>query len=126
MSDAYKALVKERAIRKILSEKLGTKVIKKKLVYAVVDGQPRTHEYDLVAATKNGLLVGEVKASSYSSEARYPTKRARAFEGCVYLQVVNAVRKILVCTEREFFEHFKDDAKGLISEDIEIMLIEVE
>lgn len=125
MSDAYEALVKERTVRKILSKKLGTKVVKKKLVYAVVDGQPRTHEYDLVANIKDGLLVGEVKASSYSSEARYPTKRARAFEGCVYLQAIKAARKILVCTEREFFEHFKDDVKGLISDDIEIMLIEV-
>jgi hypothetical protein len=126
MSDAYEALVSERAVRKILSEKLGTKVVKKRLVYTVADGQPRTHEYDLVANTKNGLLIGEVKASSFSSGARYPTKRARAFEACVYLQAIEAARKILVCTEREFFEHFKDDAKGLISDDIEIMLIEVE
>lgn len=126
MSDAYEAIVKEKAARKILSEKLRTRVVKKKLVYAVVNGKPRTHEYDLVADTKNGLLVGEVKAASFSSEARYPTKRARAFEACVYLQAIEATRKILVCTEREFFEHFKDDAKGLISDDIEIMLFEVE
>ncbi len=125
MSGTYEALVKERTVRKILSKKLGTKVVKKKLVYAVVDGQPRTHEYDLVAHTKSGLLVGEVKASSYSSEARYPTKRARAFEGCIYLQAAKASRKTLICTEREFFEHFRDDARGLISDDIEIMLIEV-
>jgi hypothetical protein len=126
MSGTFEALVRERAVRKILSKKLGTKVVKKNLVYAVVDGKPRTHEYDLVANTKSGLLVGEVKASSYSSETRYPTKRARAFEGCIYLQAVKASRKILICTERKFFEHFRDDARGLISDDIEIMLIEVE
>jgi len=118
---------KEAAIRRILSEQLKTSVIKKKLVYAYdKNGLPRIHEFDLVANTENGLLVGEVKSSSYRNETRYwTTKFWRVLGACVYLERVEASQKILVLTEREFFEHFKVDAEGLISEDIKVKFIQV-
>ena len=118
---------KETAVRRILSEQLKTDVVKKKLVYAYdQNGLPRIHEFDLVANTENGLLVGEVKSSSYGNKARYwTTKFWRLLGACVYLERVEASRKILVLTERKLFEHFKVDAEGLISEDIEVKFIEV-
>lgn len=118
---------KETKVRKILSEQLKINIAKKKLVYAHdKEGFPKIHEFDLVANTENGLLVGEVKSSSYSNQARYwTTKFWRVLGACVYLERVEASRKILVLTEKEFYEHFKVDSEGLISKDIEIMLIEV-
>ena len=118
---------KETAVRRILSEQLKTNVVKKRLVYAHdKSGLPKVHEFDLVANTENGLLVGEVKSLSYGNQARYSTTKFwRALGACVYLEKVKASRKVLVLTEREFFEHFKIDSEGLISEDIEVMLIEV-
>lgn len=118
---------KEEKVRRILSEQLKTDVEKRKLVYARdKQGFPKIHEYDLVANTENGLLVGEVKSSSYSNEARYKTTKFwRVLGACIFLEKAEASRKILVLTEKEFFEHFKVDSEGLISEDIEIMLIEV-
>ena len=118
---------KETAVRRIFSEQLKTDVAKRKLVYAYdKSGQPKEHEFDLVANTKDGLLVGEVKSSSYGNQARYKTTKFwRVLGACVYLEKVKASRKVLVLTEREFFEHFKVDCEGLISEDIEVMLMEV-
>jgi len=124
MSKYYR---KEGKVRKILSEQLKINIAKRKLVYAHdKEGLPKIHEFDLVANTENGLLIGEVKSSSYSSQSRYQTTKFwRVLGACIYLEKVKASRKILVLTEKEFFEHFKVDSEGLISEDIEVMLIEV-
>jgi len=126
MSKYYR---REAKVRKILSEQLKINIVKKKLVYAHdKEGLPKMHEFDLVANTENGLLVGEVKSSAYASGGSSGYRNTnfwRVLGACILLEKVEASRKILVLTDRELYEHFKVDSEGLISEDIEIMLVDV-
>ena len=125
MSSEYSR--KEKRIREILSKELDTQVWKKKLeICHRSNGSIREHEFDIVAKTPQGLVVGEVKASRYGNEARFiTTKFHRVLTACVYLGRVKAVKKLLILTERKFYERFKEESEGLIDEDIEIRLIEL-
>jgi len=119
---------KEQRIRQILCKELNTHVRKGKLeVGQRSNGSMRKHEFDIVAKTPDGLVVGEVKASRYGNEARFiTTKFHRVLTACVYLGKAKAARKLLILTEREFYERFKEESDGLIDKDIEIRLIELE
>lgn len=125
MSSEYSR--KEKRIREILSKELNTQVRKEKLeICHRSNGSIREHEFDIVAKTPQGLVVGEVKASRYGNEARFiTTKFHRVLTACVYLGRVKAVKKLLILTERKFYERFKEESEGLIDEDIEIRLIEL-
>jgi len=120
-------LQKEQRVRQILSEELGTQVRKATLeVGRGINGSIREHEFDIVADTPDGLVVGEVKSSKYGNEARFiTTKFHRVLTACVYLGRVKASRKLLVLTEKKFYERFKEESHGLIDEDIEILLVEL-
>ena len=126
MGDEYRR--KEQRVREILSRELNTQVRKKKLeIGHRSNGSIRKHEFDIVAKTPEGLVIGEVKASRYGNEARFiTTKFHRVLTACVYLGKAKAVRKLLILTERKFYEMFKEESDGLIDEDIEIRLIELE
>ena len=117
---------KEERIREILSRELNTQVRKEKLVIGHRgDGSTIVHEFDIVARTEEGLMIGEVKASTYGNEARFiTTKFHRVLTACVYLGKVKAARKLLILTERKFYERFKEQSNGLIDKDIEVRLIE--
>jgi len=125
MEDDYRG--KEERIREILSRELNTHVRKGKLVIGYrSDGSAIVHEFDIVAKTEEGLIIGEVKASRYGTEARFiTTKFHRVLTACVYLGKVKAVRKLLILTERKFYERFKEESDGLIDNDIELRLMEL-
>jgi len=117
----------EERIREILSRELNTHVRKGKLeIGHRSDDSVIVHEFDIVAKTKEGLVIGEVKASIYGNEARFiTTKFHRVLTACIYLGKVKAVRKLLILTERKFYERFKEESDGLIDNDIEVRLIEL-
>jgi len=119
---------KEKRVREIISKELKTQARKAKLeVGHRSNGAIRKHEFDIVAKTQDGLVVGEVKASQYGNEARFiTTKFHRVLTACVYLGKVQAARKLLILTERKFYERFKEESDCLIDQDIEIRLIELE
>lgn len=119
---------KEQRVRQILSKQLKTQVTKAKLkVGHRSNGSVRKHEFDIVAKTQDGLVVGEVKASQYGNEASFiTTKFHRVLTACVYLGKTQDARKLLILTERKFYERFKEESDGLIDQDIEIRLIELE
>jgi hypothetical protein len=125
MEDEYRG--KEERIREILSREFNTQVRKGKLVIGYrSDGSAIVHEFDIVAKTEEGLIIGEVKASRYGTEARFiTTKFHRVLTACLYLGKVKAARKLLILTERKFYERFKEQSDGLIDNDTEVRLIEL-
>jgi hypothetical protein len=44
---------------------------------------------------------------------------------CRYLELVNAERKLMIFTDKEFYEKFRHDAERLLLGNIEIRLVEV-
>ncbi len=125
MENEYRT--KEKRIREILGREFNTKFRKEKLrIGHRSDGSAIVHEFDIVAKTQEGLIVGEVKASRYGNEARFiTTKFHRVLTACVYLGKVKAARKLLILTERKFYERFKEKSDGLIDNEIEVRLMEL-
>jgi len=125
IEDEYRG--KEKRIREILGREFNTQIRKGKLIVGHrSDGSVMVHEFDIVAKTQEGLIIGEVKASRYGNEARFiTTKFHRVLTACVYLGKVKAARKLLILTERKFYERFKEESDGLIDNDIEVRLMEL-
>jgi len=113
---------RDKAIRNILSKEFDAKVTKQELEYA----KGKMHEFDIVAHTENGLVVGEIKKNEYGNINRYYSKKCRIAFDCLLLASIEASRKLMVFTNREFYEHIKEDLECLISNDIEIRLVEIE
>lgn len=126
-----KSLDKEQKVRKILENKFGAKLIKRQLLIgSKANGEPIFHEFDIVSVDENfefnSNIVGEVKSDRFGSENGYRTTRfCRMVTACMYLQKVKAGKKLLVLTDKEFYDRFKRDADGLITKDIEIVFVSV-
>lgn len=125
----YPPLQKERIVREILERKLRVKLIKKRLPVGVRSGGSTIfHEFDVVSVNKNsefdGNFVGEIKSDKFGSENGYRSTRfCRMITAYFYLQKVKTKRKMLAFTDKEFYDRFKKDTDGLLSEDTEIELI---
>jgi hypothetical protein len=124
-----KPLQQEEKVREILERESKTKLIKRKLsICARSDNSPIFHEFDIVSVNKDfefdGKLVGEVKSDKFGSENGYRTTRfCRMVTACMYLQKIKAKKRLLILTNKEFFNRFKKDANGVISKDIDIVHI---
>jgi len=125
-----KPLEQEEKVRKILERKFKTRLIKRKLSIGVrSDNSPIFHEFDIVSVNKDfefdRKLVGEVKSDKFGSENGYRTTRfCRMVTACMYLQKIKAKRRLLVLTDKEFFNRFRKDVDGVIK-DIDIVHISV-
>jgi len=99
----------------------GASLPKRKLVIGY-DFQkfPKTHEFDLVS--DDAQIIGEIKSSKSISEASYKA----ALVDCLYLTKVQAKKKILVLTSEMFYNYFKQKASGVISSEIDVILIKIE
>lgn len=124
-------LVREDEVRQVLEERLNTRFERRRLPVGLrTDGSVREHEFDLVSS--DGKIVGEIKTfeplPSGSAHARYrpSAKIGATFQACYLLEKVKAERKILVLTDSEFYEIFRDESDGIISRDIQILLIPVQ
>jgi hypothetical protein len=110
----------EHAVRNILEKMLGLSLKKCKLVVGYDSkGKPQIHEFDLVS--DDAGIVGEIK-----SEEKSRSNYERTLNDCLFLAKVKAKKKLLVLTNKEFYEYFRAKSDGLISKDIEIMLIQPE
>jgi len=108
----------EIIVRKKLEEIIGVLLPKRRLVVGYdAKGFPKTHEFDLVS--DDGKIVGEIKSSKSISETSYKA----ALVDCLYLAKIRANRRMLVLTDEEFLRYFKRRAGGLISPEIDVMLI---
>lgn len=112
---------KENVVRKILEKMIGLSLPKRRLIVGY-DGKgfPKTHEFDLVS--DDSKVVGEIKSSRSISEASYKA----ALVDCLYLAKIQANKKMLVLTDEKFYGYFKRRAGGLISPEIDIMLVRTE
>ena len=124
-------LEKEEKVRKILERKFKTNLIKRRLLISTrSDSSPIFHEFDIVSVNKgfefDGRIIGEVKSDKFGNESGYRTTRfCRMVTACMYLQKIKAKKRLLILTDKEFYDRFKRDADGLISKDIEIVFVSV-
>jgi hypothetical protein len=115
---------KEDYVRKALTKKFG---IEFKEMKVPLRGLDKGYKFDLVSV--DGSIVGEIKTYTYSlpSGSRPSAKIAHASEACLFLMhAQGAKRKLLVFTDREFYNKFKRERQGRMAEynGIEIILVE--
>lgn len=115
---------KEMYIRKVLSKKFNTNLEEKNVLLEGINGKYR---FDLVSS--DGEIVGEIKSYKYElpSGGRPSAKIAHASEACLFLMhAKNAKRRLLVFSEKEFYEHYRKERQGQLAEHngIEIILVE--
>jgi len=115
---------KEALVRNTLSQMYPVLLEKKNLPSRIgrSDGSVKWLEFDLVS--EDGKIVGEVKSQRYNHKARGNTLIPRAMLDCHRLGLVEAERKLMIFTDRAYYEAFREDSDGLI-EGIEILLVEV-
>jgi len=107
----------ERFVRKRLEKMFGVPLHKRKLVVGYdSNGKPQIHEFDVVSDDMS--IIGEIKSgkctgSNYNS----------ALVDCVYLSKVKTKSKMLILTNKEFYEYFKHKSEGIIGKDISIIHI---
>lgn len=115
---------KENHVRKILSERFNVNFKERKVPLL---GSTKGYKFDLVSP--DASVVGEIKTQVYSMPSgRIPyAKIAHVSEACLLLiNAKDAKRRLLVFTDREFYEEYKKTRQGQIVEfnGIELILIE--
>jgi len=116
---------KEGEVRQVLGKKLNTSFEKKKLLIGYKsNGTLKEHEFDLVSS--DGKIIGEVKTFKPLKGGGRPSgKIDTTFQACYLLEKVIAQRKLLVLTDKKFYEIFKKESDGIVSKDIEILHVSV-
>lgn len=110
----------ERLIRSFVGEMLGVSLKKHKLVIGYDSkNKPQIHEFDLVSDDMS--IIGEIK-SGRKSRGNF----LGALSDCLFLTKVKAKKKLLILTDKEFYAHFKVRSEGVVSKNIEIILIHPE
>jgi len=112
-----KSVESEQLVRKFLEKMFGTSLRKRKLVVGYDSKRkPQIHEFDLVS---DGMdIIGEIK-SGKNSRGNY----VRTLADCVFLSKVKAKKKVLVLTDKEFYDYFKTNSEGVIQKNIEIIYV---
>ena len=107
----------ERLVRGKVGEIFGTKFKKAKLMIGNDPNKlPIIHEFDLVSKSMD--MIGEIK-SGKCSRANYKL----ALVDCMYLSKIEARTKLMIFTDKKLYEYFKDNSRGLISNNIQTILI---
>ena len=116
---------KEEKARQMLGKKFNTSFERRKLLIGYKsNGTPKKHEFDLVSS--DGEIIGEVKTFKPLKGGGRPSgKIDTTFQACYLLEKVTARRKLLVLTNKEFYEMFKKESDGIVSKEIEILHIPV-
>ena len=108
----------ENLVRKKLQVMMGVSLPKRKLVIGYDRNKfPKLHEFDFVS--DDGQIVGEIKSTTKISRNSYVS----VLNDCFYLSRLQAKRKILVLTNKDFYRYFKAKSDGIIPNDIEVMHI---
>ena len=111
----------EDSVREALSKKFNTTLSERKLIIGTKkDGNPSFHRFDMVS--DNGKITGEIK--SHGLGKNNSTNTAKCFEACHYLGLIEAKKKLLVLTDKKFFEEFQKRSNGKLG-NIELILCEV-
>ena len=110
---------KEKKVRETLGKEFETCFREKPLTLTT----GYQHRFDLVS--EDSKVVGEIKTDKYTKKAYENTRLPRAMVACRYLELVNANTKLLVFTDRQFYERFKEDANKLGVKDIQLRILEM-
>ena len=109
----------EKAVRERLGEMYGTRFRRGKLIIGDrSEGEPQIHEFDLIS--ENKTIIGEVKSGKCTT-----TNYNLALVDCFYLSKVEARVKLMVFSDKELYEYFRDRSQGLISGGIQPILVNV-
>jgi len=115
-----KPIESEQLARKFLEKMFGTSLSKRKLVVGYDSKRkPQIHEFDLVSDGTD--VIGEIK-SGRNSKGNY----VRTLANCIFLSKVKARKKLLVLTDKEFYDHFKANSEGVIQKNIDIIYVCIE
>jgi ABC-type microcin C transport system duplicated ATPase subunit YejF len=107
----------EKLVREKLGEMFGTKFRKSKLITGYDSKKrPQLHEFDLIS--ENMDIIGEIKSGKCTR-----TNYNLALVDCFYLSKIKATTKLMVFTDKELYEYFKDNSEGVISKDICAILV---
>lgn len=107
----------EKLAREKLGEMFGTKFRKNKLITGYDSNKrPQLHEFDLVSNDMD--IVGEIKSGKCTR-----TNYNLALVDCLYLSRIKAKTKLMIFTDKELYEYFRDNSEGVISKDIRAILV---
>jgi hypothetical protein len=106
----------EKTVRERLGEMYGTRFRRGKLIVGDRSrGEPQIHEFDLIS--ENRIIIGEIKSGRCST-----TNFSLALVDCFYLSRVKAKVKLMVFTDKELYDYFRDKSRGLISSEVQTIL----
>ncbi len=107
----------ERIARKKLEEMFGISLPKRKLVVGYDPKNfPKIHEFDLVS--DNRQIVGEITSTTRAYDS--------ALRNCVFLSKIEAEKKILVLTNKKFYQSFRSKYEGILPRGVEVLLLNLD
>jgi hypothetical protein len=112
----------EPYVREKLRQKIGCEFYDKDIKLELVTGG--NHKFDIVSLDKN--IIGDIKSHQTRENGRAGVGAVKSIYFDIYmLSLVKAKRKVLVLTNKDFYNFFKRISTGKVLPDIEIMLIEL-
>jgi len=107
----------EKLVREKLGEMFGTKFRKSKLITGYDSKKrPQLHEFDLIS--ENMDIIGEIKSGKCTR-----TNYNLALVDCFYLSKIKARTKLMVFTDKELYEYFRENSEGVITKDVRAILV---
>lgn len=100
-----------------MSKKLKVELKTKKIQIGISsNGTVREKKFDGVSKNCDIVIVVS-NNSGYTSGGKKPTGKIRSvFASCYFLSLTKAKKKILILTDKEFYEIFKKESDGLLKE----------
>ena len=115
----------EPFVRAWLAEKFGRPFRTQFLPLSGVKGKPAQHEFDAVSEDKK--IVCGIKTASWTTSGgkRGSGKIQGAYAELYFLNLVEAGQKYLVLTDNEFYEKLKNDSRGKLAPDTDLLYCEL-
>ena len=119
-------LEKEQTVRDLLEDHFGVPFANRRLPLSSRDDNSRQRHRNFDAVSADGNVIAEVKSDKYTTKGFPTTRFPRAMLACRYLELCSAPTRIMIFTDRLFFEKFRYAAAGLLLADIEIVYADLD
>ena len=104
----------EHKARQKLEEMFGVSLPKRKLVVGYDSRNfPKIHEFDLVSDDRQ--IVGEITSTARAYD--------RTLTNCIFLSRIKARKRILILTDKKFYQSFRSKYEGILPSDVEVLLL---
>lgn len=115
----------EPYVRTWLAERFGQPFHSDFLELSGVKDKPAQHEFDAVSEDRN--IVCGIKTASWTTSGgkRGSGKIQGAYAELYFLNFVEAEQKYLVLTDHEFYEKLRNDSRGKLAPDIDLLHCEL-